>query len=149
MLRPPVLWLVASLLVTTRAIAMHANVFIVLGAVQIVATAVILLSATKYSSSYCASHALPDLDLGTETESWIVGDGVPSASIVTRPEEVSSMCLTCGCLLPHEDHGNPEYLTIEGLERSAALNGYDLDTALQNLIKTVDVAKKETGHDHR
>jgi len=61
----------------------------------------------------------------------------------------SSMCLTCGCLLPHEDHGNPEYLTIEGLERSAALDGYDLDAALQNLIKTVDVAKKETEHDHR
>jgi hypothetical protein len=61
----------------------------------------------------------------------------------------SSMCLTCGCLLPHEDHGNPEYLTIEGLERSAVLDGYDLDTALQNLIKTVEVAKKEAEHDHR
>ncbi len=30
----------------------------------------------------------------------------------------SAMCLTCGCLLPHEDHGNREYLTIEGLERA-------------------------------
>jgi hypothetical protein len=59
------------------------------------------------------------------------------------------MCLTCGCLLPHEDHGNPEYLTIEGLERSAALDGYDLNTALQNLIKTVEIAKEETEHDHR
>jgi len=51
--------------------------------------------------------------------------------------------------LPHEDHGNREYLTIEGLERSAAIDGYDLDTALQNLAKTVEVAKKETDHDHR
>jgi hypothetical protein len=60
-----------------------------------------------------------------------------------------AMCLTCGCLLPHEDHGNSEYLTIEGLEKSAAIDGYDLDTALQNLIKTVEVAKEETDHDHR
>jgi hypothetical protein len=37
----------------------------------------------------------------------------------------------------------------EGLERSAAIDGYDLDTALQNLVKTVEVAKKETDHDHR
>jgi hypothetical protein len=59
------------------------------------------------------------------------------------------MCLTCGCMLPHEDHGNSKYLTIEGLEKSAAIDGYDLDTAVQNLIKTVDVAKKETEHDHR
>jgi len=51
--------------------------------------------------------------------------------------------------LPHEDHGNPEYLTIESLERSAALDGYDLDAALQNLIKTVAVAKEETEHEHR
>lgn len=51
--------------------------------------------------------------------------------------------------MPHEDHGNPEYLTIEGLERSASIDGYDLDTALQNLIKTVEVAKEETGHDQR
>jgi hypothetical protein len=59
------------------------------------------------------------------------------------------MCLTCGCMLPHEDHGNPEYLTIEPLEKSAALNGYDLDTAVQNLVKTVDMAKKEPEHNHR
>ena len=27
------------------------------------------------------------------------------------------MCLTCGCMLPHDDHGNPEYLTMEDLEK--------------------------------
>ncbi len=59
------------------------------------------------------------------------------------------MCLTCGCLLPHEDHGKEGYLTIEGLEKSAAIDGYDLETAVQNLIRTVEVAKEETEHEHR
>jgi hypothetical protein len=43
------------------------------------------------------------------------------------------MCLTCGCKLPHEDHGKPEYLTIEDLEASAKLDGFSLDEALANL----------------
>jgi hypothetical protein len=59
------------------------------------------------------------------------------------------MCLTCGCLLPHEDHGNPDYLTIEGLEKSAKLDNLSLDAAVEILLKTVEVAKQETGHEHR
>jgi hypothetical protein len=58
------------------------------------------------------------------------------------------MCLTCGCLLPHEDHGKPDYLLIEHLEKSAALDGYDLETAVRNLVETVEVAKKEPDHQH-
>ncbi len=49
-------WLVASLLVTTHAIATRAGVFIVLGSVQILATTTILLCATKYARSPCAVH---------------------------------------------------------------------------------------------
>jgi hypothetical protein len=59
------------------------------------------------------------------------------------------MCLTCGCLLPHEDHGNPDYLTIEGLEKSARLDNLALDDAVQMLVKTVEVAKNEPDHQHR
>jgi len=59
------------------------------------------------------------------------------------------MCLTCGCLLPHEDHGKTGYLTIEDLEESAEIDGYTLDKALQNLIETVEVARNEEGHQHR
>ncbi len=59
------------------------------------------------------------------------------------------MCLTCGCLLPHDNHGNPDYLTIEDLERSAKADNMSLDEAVQNLVKTVDVAKRETEHRHR
>lgn len=50
-------WLGASLLVTSHAIVMGAVVFILLGGIQIAATTVILMYATKYASSYCASHA--------------------------------------------------------------------------------------------
>ncbi len=59
------------------------------------------------------------------------------------------MCLTCGCMLPHDNHGNPDYLTIEDLERSAKADKMGLDEAVQNLVKTVEVAKKETQHQHR
>jgi len=59
------------------------------------------------------------------------------------------MCLTCGCLLPHEDHGKTAYLTIEDLEKSAEIDGYSLEQALQNLIDTVEVARNEADHQHR
>ena len=59
------------------------------------------------------------------------------------------MCLTCGCLLPHDNHGNPDYLTIEPLEKSAKLDNLSLDEAVKTLLATVEIAKKEPGHDHR
>ena len=52
-------------------------------------------------------------------------------------------------MLPHEDHGNNEYLTIEDLEKSAKIDGIGLDEAVDRLVKTVEVAKNETEHDHR
>ena len=58
------------------------------------------------------------------------------------------MCLTCGCMLPHDDHGNPDYLTIEDLEASAAPDSMGLDEAVHNLLATVEVAKGETDHEH-
>jgi PQ loop repeat len=49
-------WLLASLLTTTRAIAIHADVFIVLGGIQIVATTLIMLYAARYKDKPCPSH---------------------------------------------------------------------------------------------
>jgi uncharacterized protein with PQ loop repeat len=66
-------WLVASLLLTARAIAIRAGVFVVLGAVQIAATTVVIVCATRYASSYCASHAPRVRDLGAETKPRLVG----------------------------------------------------------------------------
>jgi hypothetical protein len=53
-----VVWLTASFLVTTHAVAMGAAVFIALGVVQIAAITLILVYATKYQSSVCAGHAV-------------------------------------------------------------------------------------------
>jgi hypothetical protein len=50
---------------------------------------------------------------------------------------------------PHESHGNTDYLTIEELEKSAKLDNLSLDEAIENLIKTVEVAKEEPDHQHR
>jgi len=58
------------------------------------------------------------------------------------------MCLTCGCMRPHDTMGNPDNLTIEDLEKSMKASGVGLDQAVQNLMKTVDVAKAETDHHH-
>jgi len=49
-------WLLASVLITARAIAIHAGVFIMLGGIQIVATALILLYAARYKDTPCEVH---------------------------------------------------------------------------------------------
>ena len=49
-------WLLASVLTTARAIAIHAGVFIALGGIQIVATTLIMLYAARYKDTPCPSH---------------------------------------------------------------------------------------------
>ena len=49
-------WLLAGLLTTAHAIAIHAGVFIVLGGIQIVATALIMFYAARYKDKPCPSH---------------------------------------------------------------------------------------------
>ena len=49
-------WLIASALVTSRALATHATVFILLGAIQIVATSLICFYSKRYEHSFCESH---------------------------------------------------------------------------------------------
>ena len=64
-------WLLASVLTTARAIAIHAGVFIVLGGIQIVATALIMLCAARYKDSPCPVHlpGQPTARAATETGS--------------------------------------------------------------------------------
>jgi hypothetical protein len=52
-------WLLASVLTTARAIAIHAAVFIALGGIQIVATTLIMLCAARYQDTPCPSHPRP------------------------------------------------------------------------------------------
>jgi hypothetical protein len=49
-------WLLASLLTTAHAIAIDAGVFIALGGIQIVATAVTTFCATRYKDTLCPIH---------------------------------------------------------------------------------------------
>jgi hypothetical protein len=49
-------WFLASLLVTARAIAIHAGVFIVLGGIQIVATTLIVVYTARYKDTPCPVH---------------------------------------------------------------------------------------------
>jgi PQ loop repeat len=49
-------WLLASLLTTAHAVAISAGVFIVLGGVQIVATALIIACAARYKDTPCPVH---------------------------------------------------------------------------------------------
>lgn len=49
-------WLAASLLVTTHAVAIRAVVFVALGVIQIGATVLVLIYSTKYANSYCTIH---------------------------------------------------------------------------------------------
>jgi uncharacterized protein with PQ loop repeat len=49
-------WLAASLLVLTRAVAIRETVFVVLGGIQLVATTIILIYTVKYENLFCATH---------------------------------------------------------------------------------------------
>jgi hypothetical protein len=49
-------WLLSSLLITARAVATGAGVFIVLGAIQTVATAIIVACAARYQDTPCPVH---------------------------------------------------------------------------------------------
>src|SRR5688572_1448193 len=49
-------WLFASFLVATRAVAIREAVFIALGVVQLVATGVILFYCTRFAGMYCELH---------------------------------------------------------------------------------------------
>jgi hypothetical protein len=49
-------WLAASVLVLTNAVAIRATVFVVLGGIQVLATTVIVIYTKKYENSYCPIH---------------------------------------------------------------------------------------------
>ena len=49
-------WLTSSILMTAHASAIGAGIFIVLGGVQVSATAVILVFTVRYEHSFCAGH---------------------------------------------------------------------------------------------
>jgi PQ loop repeat len=87
-------WLGASLLVTTHAIATQALVFILLGGVQIVATTLILIYATKYASSYCVGHAPGDFRSQTNGSTSLKNGEPSSMTSVTASTSRTGRMLT-------------------------------------------------------
>jgi hypothetical protein len=82
-------WLLASVLTTAHAIAIHDGVFIALGGIQIVATALIMLYAARYQDTPCPIHLprqpTPNTATGTGTSgnepgSWHPADLPDTAS---------------------------------------------------------------------
>jgi len=95
-------WLLSSVLITARAVAIHAGVFIALGGIQIVATTVIMLCANRYKDTPCPVH-LP---------------GQPAAKAATgrAPRETS--------LAPWRPAGRPVAESATSAEHSGALRAY-------------------------
>jgi uncharacterized protein with PQ loop repeat len=55
-----IVWLVASILLAIKAIAIQAWVFIALGAIEVLAIALVLFYATRYKGQYCTFHVRSD-----------------------------------------------------------------------------------------
>jgi PQ loop repeat protein len=83
-------WLLASVLTTARAIAIHAGVFIALGGIQVVATSLIMLCAARYKDTPCPVHLprQPVAKAATETapqETSLVPGVGPAARSLNQP----------------------------------------------------------------
>jgi len=91
-------WLLASVLTTARAIAIDAGVFIVLGGIQIVATALIMLCAARYKDTPCPAHLPARPAASTATGAGTPGHEAASRGRSGRPDAASA---------PPAGHGGP------------------------------------------
>ena len=78
-------WLVASVLVTARAIAIQAGVFIALGGIQIVATTLIVAYAARYKDTPCPVHLAGHSTAETAAEAASAGHGPGSCRLAGLP----------------------------------------------------------------
>lgn len=47
------------------------------------------------------------------------------------------MCLSCGCGLADDDHGNPAHITLADLQAAADASGVGIYTAAANILRTI------------
>jgi hypothetical protein len=47
------------------------------------------------------------------------------------------MCLTCGCMRPDDDHGDPAHITLADLKKAADAAEISVEEAAQNLQETL------------
>ena len=78
-------WLLASLLITARAIAIGAGVFIVLGGIQTVATALIMVYAARYKDTPCPGHLPRPPGVKTAAKTGSSGNEPASLRPADRP----------------------------------------------------------------
>ena len=50
------------------------------------------------------------------------------------------MCLSCGCGEPHDNHGDPRYITLEMLQASAEAAEITADEAAHNIVEAAHAA---------
>jgi hypothetical protein len=102
-------WLLSSVLITARAVAIGAGVFIVLGGIQIVATALIVICAARYKDTPCPVHRPRQLAVrtatgmgrsGTEPGSWRPA-GRPVAGSATSAGHGGALRAYVPVLHPH------------------------------------------------
>jgi len=84
-------WLLSSVLVTARAVAVGAGVFIVLGAIQIVATALIVVCAIRYKDRACPRHLPGPPTAKTATATGRAGTGPGSRRLPGGPAGESAI----------------------------------------------------------
>jgi hypothetical protein len=53
------------------------------------------------------------------------------------------MCVSCGCGEIHDDHGDPQHLTIEDLEQAAQAARLSVDQVLHNLQTSVRQGQRQ------
>jgi PQ loop repeat len=116
-------WLLASVLTTTRAVAIGAGVFIVLGAIQIVATALIMVCAARYKDTPCPAH-LPRQPAartaaGTGTSGNEPGRWRPDGRPVAEPAPPAGLS---GALCRHVPARHPHSHAVSKI-RAAHLRG--------------------------
>ena len=83
-------WLLASVLVTARAIAIGDGVFIALGGIQIAATAVIVVCAARYRDRPCPVHLPGQPAARTATGTGVSGNEPGSRRQAGRPAAASA-----------------------------------------------------------
>jgi hypothetical protein len=110
-------WLLASVLITARAVAIGADVFIVLGGIQIVATALIMLYAIRYKDTSCPSHlpSPPRAKAATRTGSPDdeLGSWRPAGRLVAEPAMPAGHG---GALRAHAPVRHPQSGAVTGCE---------------------------------
>ena len=113
-------WLLASILITVRAVAIQASVFIVLGGIQIVATALIVLYAARYRDTPCPSHLPRPPSAKTAARTGSSADEPGSR----RPADLASQqqgdAVHDGSLLANFSAARPAFPRTAGIPRPAS-----------------------------